>query len=106
MGLKRSRLVLTGKAYKALCREVFTRDGWRCKICRAREGLHAHHIKFRSHGGDDIRSNLLTVCSICHEAIHQRYVIVRDKLTRLIYDVNADTGVYCEFLSGWRPRGR
>ena len=44
---------------------VFTRDGYKCRICGrgVEEGaiLHAHHIIYRSNGGTDRINNLLTV---------------------------------------------
>ena len=41
-----------------------------CEICEKRPGSHAHHIKFRSQGGDDAAWNLLWVCVFCHDDIH------------------------------------
>jgi hypothetical protein len=36
-----------------------------CEVCDLRTGTILHHVKYRSRGGDDVRSNLLWVCSIC-----------------------------------------
>lgn len=30
-----------------------------CELCELRTGDHAHHVRFRSQGGDDARENLL-----------------------------------------------
>ncbi|MCC6763868.1 MAG: HNH endonuclease [Deltaproteobacteria bacterium] len=47
---------------------VFDRDGWRCTVpaCSSRRHLHDHHIRFRSRGGDNLRSNRTTVCAAHH----------------------------------------
>ena len=66
-------LRLPQNSYKALCRDVLDRDGWRCRNprCNMRNGLHVHHVQFRSEGGVDESWNLLTLCALCHEAIHR-----------------------------------
>jgi hypothetical protein len=47
---------------------VFTRDDWRCRVpgCTSRRNLHDHHIHFRSRGGDNDRSNRITICAAHH----------------------------------------
>ena len=49
---------------------VFTRDGYKCQCCDRgiKDGaiLHAHHIQYRSQGGTNRMSNLITVCEKCH----------------------------------------
>jgi len=54
-------------------RAVLDRDGYQCAVpgCRARRGLEVHHISFRSHGGGDEVSNLVTLCAVHHRlALH------------------------------------
>ena len=49
------------------------RDGYKCQVCKGESGsdvLHVHHIVFRSQGGTDNPSNLITLCETCHKAIH------------------------------------
>ena len=55
---------------------VFTRDGYTCQCCgrsvKEHAILHVHHIRYRSQGGTDQMSNLITVCEKCHTpADHQ-----------------------------------
>jgi hypothetical protein len=47
---------------------VFARDAWRCQVpaCSRRSVLHAHHVRFRSHGGPDDAWNLTAVCDEHH----------------------------------------
>lgn len=89
------RIKLPPDEYKKLTRRVFTRDGWQCRVprCKARSGLHCHHIIFRSHGGDDASYNLITVCNEHHEQIHRHeiQIIAREDM------VNADRGVVWKF---------
>jgi hypothetical protein len=53
---------------------IFARDDWRCAVpaCSGRRNLHDHHVRFRSRGGDNRRTNRLTVCAWHHlRAIHR-----------------------------------
>jgi len=52
---------------------VLTRDAYRCQHCKGKSKdnrLEVHHIIFRSMGGSDEESNLLTLCKTCHDALH------------------------------------
>lgn len=46
------------------------RDGWKCRNCGMRNGLHCHHVIYRSEMGEDVSWNLCTLCSECHDKIH------------------------------------
>ena len=108
MKTKRSRIKLPVKAYQNLVAEVNHRDGWKCRICKRRSGLHCHHVIFRSQGGDDIRQNLLTVCHHCHDSIHKpnpftgACIVVMSKSGAEIIDTDdfKDTGFL--FINNWR----
>jgi hypothetical protein len=54
-------------------REVFSRDGHRCRApgCRNTRFLEVHHIKPRSKGGTNELENLITLCSACHRLWHE-----------------------------------
>lgn len=45
---------------------VFARDNYTCQVCKKKSILHTHHIIYRSKGGSDKASNLITVCTDCH----------------------------------------
>ena len=52
---------------------VLNRDNYTCQYCKGRHKdskLEVHHIIFRSHGGSDEESNLITLCHTCHKALH------------------------------------
>lgn len=62
----------------AILREqVFKRDKYTCQMAHLTPGLKcvagltAHHVKYRSQGGDDTLENLVTLCMICHTLIHR-----------------------------------
>lgn len=67
---RRARVKLAAPAYKKLIAEVYERDGWRCRSCNRRDGINAHHIKYRSQGGNDEIDNLVSLCVRCHRAVH------------------------------------
>jgi len=68
---KQPRLRLDPKAYRRLYHRVLARDGWRCQGCGRLTDLQVHHIRARSHLGDDAEENLTTLCIQCHGAIHR-----------------------------------
>lgn len=48
------------------------RDGYACQGCGKKQvRLEAHHVQFRSQGGKDTLSNLVTLCEPCHQQLHQ-----------------------------------
>lgn len=61
-------------------KKVYKRDDYTCQHCGARGGpsgnveLHAHHIVPKSNGGRHHLSNLVTICSDCHRAIHGDFI--------------------------------
>jgi hypothetical protein len=116
---KRSRINLPPNEYKNLCTEVLKRDGWKCRICKSRANLHAHHVLFRGRGGDDIRGNLLSVCDFCHDSIHHPnpttgacVVVLSGGQSVMKKDdahlVNTDDFEHTQFLlvNGWTPKRR
>ncbi len=52
---------------------VFTRDGYQCVFpgCSARKTLDPHHILYKSRGGSDDPSNIVSLCRIHHALIHK-----------------------------------
>lgn len=95
---KRSRLRLALKEYKLLCLQILQRDKYRCQVprCRARKDLHAHHIIFRSSGGDDASWNLITMCAGCHDKLHNRFIVIHPLEEGK--PINADEGVRWQFI--------
>ncbi len=52
--------------------EVLQRDGFRCRVpgCRSPRFLEAHHLVPRSTGGGNDPGNLVSLCSRCHQTLH------------------------------------
>lgn len=49
---------------------VLVRDGRRCRVCKTKEGVDVHHIRFRSAGGEDSTANCAALCRVCHRETH------------------------------------
>ena len=52
---------------------VLNRDNYTCQYCKGKHKdskLEVHHIVFRSLGGSDEESNLVTLCHTCHKNLH------------------------------------
>jgi hypothetical protein len=48
---------------------IYIRDGWRCMApgCTSRRNLEDHHVRYRSRGGDDGKTNRVTLCRFHHQ---------------------------------------
>ena len=49
---------------------VLVRDGRRCRVCKTRDGVDVHHIRFRSVGGENSTANCAAICKCCHADVH------------------------------------
>lgn len=61
---------------------VLNRDDYTCQYCKGKHKdskLEAHHIVFRSQGGSDEESNLITLCHTCHKDLHSRKITPKFK---------------------------
>ncbi len=64
---------------------VLVRDSHTCQKCKATKvPLQVHHIVFRSQGGSDRPSNLITLCNNCHSKVH-------NGVSSNTFKVNADS---------------
>ena len=53
---------------------VLNRDNYTCQCCKGKHKdskLEVHHIVYRSQGGSDEESNLITLCHTCHKDLHE-----------------------------------
>lgn len=61
---------------------VLHRDGYHCQSgqkVRHSPKLNVHHIQFRSQGGGNSPTNLLTLCKTCHHALHRSEFTLKAK---------------------------
>ena len=59
---------------------VLNRDSYTCQYCKGKKKdnrLHVHHIIYRSNGGSDDESNLITLCKICHNDVHSNKITLK-----------------------------
>ena len=59
---------------------VLTRDDYTCQQCKGKskdQRLEVHHLVFRSQGGSDDETNLLTLCKSCHDGLHAGTVTLK-----------------------------
>lgn len=66
-------------ASPAQVRALLLRDGGSCQApgCGRTRFLHAHHVRYWSHGGRTDLDNLLLLCSACHALVHHGRLVVR-----------------------------
>lgn len=62
-------------------REVLRRDGYRCNDCHWSHDewnpsdfrhLELHHVKPHVKGGENVKGNLKTLCTVCHDKLHKK----------------------------------
>jgi 5-methylcytosine-specific restriction endonuclease McrA len=83
---------------KEISTAVFKRDKFRCRHCWVRDNLHPHHVVFKSQGGSDALNNLLTLCFVCHRALHD------GKLNMEVRGLlQQDLIVRFTRIKGWKP---
>ncbi|MCH4169837.1 MAG: RNA-guided endonuclease IscB [Lactobacillus sp.] len=61
--------------YETAKQYVLDRDNYTCQICQGKSKdpkLKIHHIIYRSNGGTNRVSNLLTVCATCHTQVNHQ----------------------------------
>lgn len=61
---------LKTRHWHELRRQVFERDGHKCTRCPNRTRLEVHHLTYERLG-DELLSDLTTLCYDCHRAIHK-----------------------------------
>lgn len=52
---------------------ILNRDNYTCQYCKGKHKdgkLEVHHIVYRSNGGSNEESNLITLCHTCHQDLH------------------------------------
>jgi len=74
------RLHMSHNAWRDVRIGVLQRDGFKCQWCgyicpvkelrRKSDKLQVHHIRYKSEGGSNHPSNLITLCRKCHGAVH------------------------------------
>ena len=59
---------------------VLNRDNYTCQYCKGKHKdnkLEVHHIVYRSQGGSDEESNLITLCHTCHKDLHDGKITIK-----------------------------
>ena len=73
------------KGYYNVKAFVLHRDNYKCQSGRKGKhsaNLHVHHKVFRSHGGTDAPSNLITLCKTCHNDLHAGKFELKEKRSK------------------------
>ena len=61
---------------------ILNRDNYTCQYCKGKHKdskLEVHHIIYRSNGGSNEESNLITLCHTCHQNIHKGIINLKLK---------------------------
>ena len=70
--------------YSSRRKAVLHRDNYTCQCCGKKNcKLEVHHIIFRSSGGTDDETNLITLCKECHKRVHKGIIVLNKKPKKL-----------------------
>lgn len=64
---------------------ILHRDNYTCQSKqKTKHGhkLHVHHIKYRSQGGTDTPTNLITLCETCHDNLHKGIFSISGRISK------------------------
>jgi 5-methylcytosine-specific restriction endonuclease McrA len=67
-----------------------------CEVTGETHNLHLHHVVFKSHGGDDIRSNIVCLHQKLHDDYHAAKEEARYQVGRYIRTFRPDTMLYLQ----------
>lgn len=65
-----------------------------CCVCGTTYHLHLHHVVYRSHSGDDVEANCVSVCYGHHQLLHKRHSTTWASLRRYIEQERPDVLAY------------
>lgn len=75
-----------------------------CEITGVTTDLHLHHVIFKSHGGDDIRENIICISESVHTPYHQGNARIKLLVARHVDEFRPDVACYiAEKLGGADP---
>ena len=70
--------------YSSRKEAILKRDKYACQICSKKHTrLEVHHIVYRSQGGTNDESNLITLCKDCHSRVHDGILTIDKKPKKL-----------------------
>lgn len=96
--------------------KVLWRDRFTCQHCGSLTHLQAHHIVPRAQGGTDTPQNGITLCEVCHTALHRGEWVFTGKPKQFVYPAHLQigkhylveqlerTGLQVELCVGWMTR--
>ena len=66
--------------YSSRREAIIHRDNYTCQCCGKKNArVEVHHIIYRSNGGTDDESNLITLCESCHSDVHIGKLVINKK---------------------------
>jgi 5-methylcytosine-specific restriction endonuclease McrA len=92
------------KGYYNVKAYVLHRDGYKCQSgrkCKHGPQLHVHHKVFRSQGGGDEPSNLVTLCETCHDDLHDGKFALQAKRSKTKHATEVGIVKGAVMRSGW-----
>ena len=63
---------LQSPEWKALKQAKLWRAGNKCQLCKSTTNLHLHHLTY-DRLGNELLTDLVLLCSVCHQAQHDHY---------------------------------
>lgn len=65
-----------------------------CEVTGVTAGLHLHHVIFKSHGGDDLRCNIICISDTLHTRYHAADAVARRMVAEHVDTFRPDVACY------------
>ena len=80
---------LQSSEWKILSRLARERDGYKCRICNSDNQLNVHHRVYPDKLGTEPLSDLITLCSDCHDLYHTKENNINSETGKRCYSCNS-----------------
>lgn len=73
-----------------------------CVACGETQGTHAHHVRTKGAGGDDVPENLIALCFFHHRMIHDKgTAFMAEKFFSVFHWLTNNGWVYDKYRQKW-----
>ena len=61
---------LQSETWTKIKKEILYRDSGKCRVCNSINNLHIHHRQYPKVYGEELLTDLITLCKYCHDLFH------------------------------------
>ena len=95
--------MISANVPNSIRKAIYQRDGYACALCGDPRHLAIHHVLPRGSGGGNSPFNLITLCRVCHGAVHGTMLVENFPLSPAEVEQAATEYVSDLYAGEWRP---